>query len=154
MNKIITIKPHHFLDIIKLHGAGLDLFVPDEKMGHDFYKIGNMILDNKNLKMKLTIDKDDICTPCKYCKNNVCIDELTVIKGYTLKDVYNKEIDKRLIKNYKLDINKEYTAKELCSIYYSNPKLIYEIWIEEDDKKTNERVKLFIKGAKKYLSKK
>lgn len=38
MNSIL-IKPHHFIDIIKLYGSGIDRFVPDEKMGHDFYFI-------------------------------------------------------------------------------------------------------------------
>ena len=38
MNSIL-IKPHHFIDIIKLYGSGIDRFVPDEKMGHDFYKV-------------------------------------------------------------------------------------------------------------------
>ena len=34
----IIIKPHHFIDIIKLYGAGIERFIPDEPMGHDFYK--------------------------------------------------------------------------------------------------------------------
>ena len=37
----IIIKPHHFIDIIKLYGAGIERFVPDEPMGHDFYKVAN-----------------------------------------------------------------------------------------------------------------
>ena len=44
MNSIL-IKPHHFIDIIKLYGSGIDRFVPDEKMGHDFYKVANEIID-------------------------------------------------------------------------------------------------------------
>ena len=38
MNSIL-IKPHHFIDIIKLYGSGIDRFVPDEKMGHDFIRL-------------------------------------------------------------------------------------------------------------------
>ena len=50
MNKDkIIIKPHHFLDIIKLHGAGLNTFIPDKKMKHDFYKIGNIKVIKKNI---------------------------------------------------------------------------------------------------------
>ena len=154
MKEIITIKPHHFLDIIKLHGAGLDIFVPDEKMGHDFYRIGNIILENKDVKLHLTIDADDICTPCKYCKDGKCIDKLTTIEGYTEKDTYNKELDKRMIKYYNLDINKEYTAEELCTIYLSNPENIFKVWQEEPDENTNKRHDLFQTGAKKYLIKK
>ena len=49
MNKPITIKPHHFLDIIKLYGNGLEKFVPDKNYGHDFYKVGNIILAKYNI---------------------------------------------------------------------------------------------------------
>lgn len=28
---MIIIKPHHFMDIIKLYGSGIEVFVPDEK---------------------------------------------------------------------------------------------------------------------------
>ena len=101
MNSIL-IKPHHFIDIIKLYGSGIDRFVPDEKMGHDFYKVANEIIDNPYIDLKLTIDGDDICKPCKKYHEQ-CIDPLTHIQGYTSKDVYNKTLDKRIIKLYNLN---------------------------------------------------
>lgn len=45
----ITIKPHHFMDIIKLYGTGIERFVPDQKRGHDFYRIANLIVQNPTL---------------------------------------------------------------------------------------------------------
>ena len=50
MNSIL-IKPHHFIDIIKLYGSGIDRFVPDEKMGHDFYKVANEIIENPSVDL-------------------------------------------------------------------------------------------------------
>ncbi len=150
MDKIV-IKPHHFLDIIKLYGAGLDIFVPDEKMGHDFYRIGNMILNDKNILMSLTTGKDDICTPCKYCRNGKCIDSLSSIKDFDMKDDYNKALDKRIIEFFNLDLNKEYTSYELCNIYLSDASFIFNVWKEEDDDKTDMRYDYFVKGAKKYI---
>ena len=151
MEELIIIKPHHFLDIIKLYGAGMEWFIPDEKMGHDFYRIGNMILKNNKIKMKLTIDCDDICMPCKYYRNNQCIDKLTMIDGYTEKDTYNKILDKRIIDFFQLDLNRIYTAKDLCKIYLSNPAFIYEVWMEENDATTQKRHNFFINGGKKYI---
>ncbi len=52
----ITIKPHHFMDIIKLYGAGIESFVPDEKLGHDFYRIGNLRLS------------PNLCKPPMWCR--------------------------------------------------------------------------------------
>ncbi len=153
MEEKIVIKPHHFLDIIKLYGSGIDVFVPDEKMGHDFYRIGNIILNNKNIMMKLTIDADDICTPCKYCKDSLCMDSLDGIECYTKKDTYNKTLDKRIIEYFSLDLNKDYTPDELCEIYLSDLDFIYKVWQEEDDEKTARRYELFSNGAKKYILK-
>lgn len=53
--KTILIKPHHFMDIIKLYGTGIHNFVPDEKMGHDFYKVANMIIHNPDVPLRLLL---------------------------------------------------------------------------------------------------
>lgn len=47
--KTVIIKPHHFMDIFKLYGTGIEEFVPDQKMGHDFYAIANAIIKNPYL---------------------------------------------------------------------------------------------------------
>ena len=130
MNSIL-IKPHHFIDIIKLYGSGIDRFVPDEKMGHDFYKVANEIIDNPSIDLKLTIDGDDICKPCKKYHEQ-CIDPLTHIKLYNLNDDY-------------------YTAKQLCSIIQNNKEYIFEVWDEEDNEVTKKRYELFLQGAHKFL---
>ena len=130
MNSIL-IKPHHFIDIIKLYGSGIDRFVPDEKMGHDFYKVANEIIDNPSIDLKLTIDGDDICKPCKKYHEQ-CVDPLMHIKLYNLNDEY-------------------YTAKQLCSIIQNNKEYIFEVWDEEDNEVTQKRYELFLQGAHKFL---
>ena len=110
----ILIKPHHFIDIIKLYGSGIDRFVPDEKMGHDFYKVANEIIENPSI------------------------------------DVYNKTLDKRIIKLYNLN-DEYYTAKQLCSIIQNNKEYIFEVWNEEDNEVTQKRYELFLQGAHKFL---
>ena len=146
----IKIKPHHFMDIIKLYGSGLEHFVPDTIMGHNFYKIGNEVLDNHEVLLQLTIDADDICTPCKMCHNHICIDTVSIF-GYEWKNIYNQTLDKRVIKEICLDIHKEYTAKELCQLMLASHNCIYQIWLEEDDTVTKKRHDLFVLGAKKFL---
>ena len=111
---MIKIKPHHFIDIIKLHGVGLEQFVPDLKMGHDFYKIGNEILQSPDIEIQLTLSADDICQPCIKLQNGKCIDPLTHIS----KEDYNLRLDQRIIKAFQLSLNQTYTALELCMTYY------------------------------------
>lgn len=121
----IWIKLHHFMDIIKLYGAGIEVFVPDETMGHDFNKVANEIVNHPHVQLELTIDGDDICKPCKKYQN-VCIDELTQIPGISSKDVYNKLLDTRIIELYQLQKD-TITAFELCERFYQTHGNIWQI---------------------------
>lgn len=148
---MIIIKPHHFMDIIKLYGSGIEVFVPDEKMQHDFYKIANEIIKNPQVKLSLTIDADDICQPCVQCINGICDDGLPKTLGNIKKDDYNKRLDQRLIDYLHLNLKEQYTALSLCRIMYEKKDIIFKVWLEEDDKITQRRFELFQLGAKKYL---
>lgn len=146
----LKIKPHHFMDIIKLYGKGIEKFVPDEKMEHDFYKVANQIIQDKNTLLHLTVDGDDICKPCKSFQQE-CIDPLTSIPGFTKKNAYNQTLDERMISLFHLDVQKTYTAKELCTIYQKNHNLIFNVWKEENNSITQLRHDWFVEGASKYL---
>ncbi|MBB6713394.1 hypothetical protein [Clostridium gasigenes] len=147
----ITIKPHHFMDIIKLYGAGIKIFIPDEKMGHDFYKVANTIITNPTIELRLTIQYDDICKPCKMCADNICIDVVEHIEGYNSKDTYNKIIDTRLIHMLNLDIDKVYSTRELCQVMLENHKSIFDIWRDDSNTMTRRRHDMFVLGANQYL---
>lgn len=139
------------MDIIKLYGSGIEVFVPDEKMQHDFYKIANEIIKNPQVKLSLTIDADDICQPCVQCINGICDDGLPKTLGNIKKDDYNKRLDQRLIDYLRLNLKEQYTALTLCRIMYEKKDIIFKVWLEEDDKITQRRFELFQLGAKKYL---
>ncbi len=47
--KKLLLKPHHFLDIMKLYGAGVNYFTPDLRYGHDFYRVWNKTIDRRIL---------------------------------------------------------------------------------------------------------
>jgi len=151
MQEIITIKPHHFIDIIKLYGAGITVFVPDEIMGHNFYKIGNQILNDKETKLKLTIKEDDICLPCQVFDGKKCTDALSHIPGFTLKNTYNSTLDQRIISILSLDTTTIYTARNLCSLIKEQSSIIFKVWKEEANDITKPRYELFNKGANQYV---
>lgn len=148
----ITIKPHHFMDIIKLYGSGIEVFVPDERMHHDFYKIANLIMENHNILLNLTIDADHICAPCIMYNGHTCTDQLHHIANFDSKDAYNQLLDSRIMEQLELDKNKKYEANHLCAIMLKHHNSIDTIWQEEADEVTRRRKELFIKGAEKYLS--
>lgn len=148
----ITIKPHHFLDVIKLYGSGIEVFVPDEKMGHDFYQIANKIIQNPYLQCQLTITGDDICLPCSYYQHHQCQDIMTHISNLSSKNQYNQLLDQRIMKLYQLT-HQSYQALELCEIFYLHHEWIERIWLEEDEQTVQRRHDFFVKGACLYIKK-
>ncbi|SHK28883.1 hypothetical protein SAMN02745163_03574 [Clostridium cavendishii DSM 21758] len=153
-NKIvnIVIKPHHFLDIIKLYGKGIEQFIPNIEYGHNFYGIANLIIRNKNIIIELTIDKDDICGPCKYIgKNGLCTDKITHINKITSKDEWNKILDTRILSGLNLEQGNKFTAYDFCKLLYLNSEKIFEVWKEETKEAKDKRYEAFCIGAKRYL---
>lgn len=149
---MIIIKPHHFMDIIKLYGAGIECFVPDKAFEHDFYKVANEIANHLDCELMLTIEGDDICRPCNRFDGKVCTDPLVgIVEGYDKKDVYNKAIDERIINQLKLDVNKSYTAKDLLQRIGSDRDIIFHVWKEEAPAFTSKRNDLFRKGFSKLM---
>ena len=147
----MIIKPHHFLDIIKLYGTGINIFVPDQQMKHDFYKVANEIIAHLEAKLYLTKEADDICQPCIKLEKGICIDPLTKYHGFFQKDTYNKTLDQRMLEVFALDETRTYSAKVLCEILYKNAEKIFLVWQEEEADAVQKRYDLFCTGAKKYL---
>lgn len=150
---MITIKPHHLIDIIKLYGAGIEHFVPDEAFQHDFYKVANTILEDIDTPLQFTIIGDDICRPCNRFKNSRCSDPLNSIKGFTAKDTYNQEIDSRLLNLLHLDVNSNYTVRQFIEYLSNHTDIIFQVWLEEDNELSERRNQLLQAGLKKMLMK-
>ena len=149
---MIIIKPHHFLDIIKLYGKGIEHFVPDEAYHHDFYAVANEIVGNPAAKLQLTLGKDRICEPCKYLDaNGICADRITHIPELSSKDAWNKRLDLRIMNYCNASEGSQYTALEFCTLLYSIKDHIFEIWQEESDAAKQNRYDAFCSGAIKYL---
>ncbi len=149
---MILIKPHHFFDIIKLYGSGLDNFVPDLNFKHDFYKVGNIILKNKETILKLTIYDDDICKPCKYIDyKGTCIDKISHIAEINSKDEWNKILDKRIMKIINLSEGHEISSINFCKLLKTFNSLTFDVWIEENLETKIKRDNFFQVGIDKYL---
>lgn len=148
----MVIKPHHFMDIIKLYGAGIEVFVPDPDYGHDFYMAANEIISNHDTFISFTDGADDICGPCRCLgADGICQDSISHIKGITSKDGYNKMLDRRIMTELGLCHDGLYTAGELCRRMGEQSGLVEAVWKEEDEEKMLERKRLFAAGVRKYL---
>ena len=150
---MIVIKPHHFIDIVKLYGSGIENFVPDEEHQHDFYKVANEITRNLNTELKFTVHGDDICKPCNRFNGASCTDPLEKIAGYQEKEVYNRTLDQRIADLLGMNLEEGCTAGQFLEELSRHPKLIVQVWTEEDDAVTTRRNELFWVGCKKLLDK-
>ena len=96
--KVAEIKPHHVVDILKLYGKGIQRFVPDKQYGHDFYKVGNMLLTEPETQIVLTSGLDEICGPCKFNNGKECVDKVALPSETWDKEELNRETDRKLLK--------------------------------------------------------
>jgi len=151
----LSIKPHHFLDIIKLFGSGLDKFVPNVEYGHDFWKVGNEILENPNVQLELTLDNDAICVPCKFSSGLICTGVTLVDSKEISKDEWNKLIDQRLLDIFGLKSGAKLSALELCKRAKEkvNRENIFAVWKEKPVEITEKRANFLMLGIEKYLQK-
>lgn len=160
---LYNIKPHHFLDILKLYGNGLEDFTKDQRYGHDFWKIGNLILNNPETELVITDGGDDICSPCIFYKPDVgkCGDKMPAPydEQYT-KETWNKMIDGALMERLHLENGKSITAialARLCLSAMSTEQDAIEFfdnaWQEENPDLREKRRNLTVKGLLRYVRK-
>ncbi len=149
---MIKIKPHHFLDIIKLYGKGLEVFVPDKKYNHNFYKAANDIIANHQAEITITSGEDDICAPCIFLgRDNKCTDRIFHIAGIDSKNEWNEILDNRIMQYTGIRAGNKYSSEEFCRILFFQKEIIFNVWKEESKPDKGSRYEAFCKGAKKYL---
>lgn len=152
-SETIFIKPHHFLDIIKLHGGGYEKFMPDKNYGHDFWRVGNRILEKPDTLLELTLGLDAVCEPCRFNGGFMCTDMTKVGAGETSKDGFNQKIDQALLKVLGLDEGARLTALEFCRLAKAKltARNIAEIWKDKPVKETKKRIELLFEGIDRYI---
>ena len=147
------IKPHHFIDMIKLYGGGRESFTPDLAYGHSFYLVANEIMRDPNTKLWMTIRGDDVCNHCKYRDaSGFCTDTVSHIEGVVSKDAYNKSLDKRIMDLLDMKEGETFTAYEMCLKLSTDRDIIKKVWVE-DISTVERRQELFWLGLDRYIAK-
>lgn len=121
----IKIKPHHLLDILKLYGNGIEIFVPDENYKHNFYQCANAVVNLEISQIEFTMESDDICYPCKFNSENGCTDKLKLFTHFSKND-YNTQIDRLLLMQLNLQDKRVYDFSDILSYLFHN--LNYKIF--------------------------
>jgi len=144
MPDIIRIKPHHFLDIIKVFGAG-GIFKP-HPYGHAVHMVAEKVLKDSNIVLELVLGADDICQPCIHNKDGICVDITTTPGVMISKESWNRTIDRRLFERLNLEEGTRISASEFCLVTQEHLGNIYDVWREAPPDQTADREKNLMRG--------
>ena len=75
MQSTISIKLHHFVDIITSFGTGNRIFKP-HPYGHAVHIVSEKIDNNQEVYLKIELGIDDICRPCAHNVAGFCDDTI------------------------------------------------------------------------------
>jgi hypothetical protein len=93
---MLLLRPHHLIDIIRNIGQGRP--VEPHPYGHAQHIITRAILDGTEYEIRFTVGADDLCRPCIHLTaEGWCEDILPQLENRVLKQVYNDDLDHRVM---------------------------------------------------------
>jgi len=113
---MISIKPHHFVDILTAFGAARAAPQP-HPYGHAVHSVTKEILANREVDLRMEFGADDICHPCRHNIEGLCDDTIDISfrpQAPTSKREWNLLIDQRWSERLGLRQDDRLTARELC----------------------------------------
>ena len=150
---MITIKPHHFVDIITAFGDGHMKFQP-HPYGHAVHSVAKDVLANRDITLRIEMGADDICLPCRHNIGGCCDDTIDTSfrpQAPESKREYNLLIDRRWCERLGLQQDDELTARELCSRIRDCADDIEDIYSETPSDRTADRQAKLKRGVTKFL---
>ena len=151
--KIISIKPHHFVDIIASFGAGQRIFQP-HPYGHAVHTVSQRILNNCDILLKIELGADDICKPCMHNVSGSCDDTIDISFRPTApssKRDWNLLIDRRWCDRIKVKQGDRLSARELARRIRDHMGDITDIYREIPADRTDERARKLLKGIQFFV---
>ena len=156
MSEIRT-KPHHFLDIVRDFGVGVE-FRPSP-YGHAVHLVAEKVLADRQVMLELVLGIDRFCEPCKNHVDGHCIDTTATTGEVTSKEQWNLTIDTRLLERLGLEEGARIRADDFCRLTRERlypagqveGALIFDIWREAPREKTESRARGLLRGIAHYL---
>ncbi|MBN2451405.1 MAG: hypothetical protein JXR77_13520 [Lentisphaeria bacterium] len=138
---MLTIKPHHFVDILTALGEGRREYAP-HPYGHALHSVAATILANPDVTLQIELGADDICHPCRHNIGNRCDD--TIDTSYrpnapASKQDWNLRIDRRWCQRLALAQGNRLTARQLCQRIRERAGDIADIYREIPEDRTAQR---------------
>ncbi len=150
---MISIKPHHFVDIITALGEGCTSPEP-HPYGHAVHTVTKAILENRDVKLRMDFGADDICRPCCHNIGGLCDDTIDISfrpRAPRSKREYNLLMDQRWSERLGIHQGDMLTARELCSLIRDRSGNINGIYLEMPADMNAERLINLEKGTTEFL---
>lgn len=151
--RMISIKPHHFVDIITGFGDGCTA-PPPHPYGHAVRSVTQRILADHDVVLRMDLGADDICRPCHHNLDGLCDDVIDTSfrpQAPESKREYNLLIDERWLERLGLRQDDQLTARELCLRIRDRAGDITDIYREMHADRTAARYAKLRKGIEKFL---
>jgi hypothetical protein len=144
---MLKLRPHHILDIVR--NIGNERQVVPHEYGHLVHEITNIIQSNSNTECLLVVENDSICGPCRMLtSDNKCIDVLNQLEEPISKQVYNDDLDTRILSLLGIKQNTIITINEYLRVVGNNLNDVIDTCTHPKEDKESRRFGL-INGLKK-----
>lgn len=145
----MQLRPHHILDIISDYGHGIQ-YQP-HPYGHSLHVVTPKLLSNLDLKIKLTLNADDICKGCVHLMSDgKCNDVLAQLKPSPSKQAYNDVLDCRLFDYLDIEVDSVMTLHSYLELVNEKVPGIEKICThpkENEEERLNGLIKGLIKSG-------
>lgn len=152
--KVISIKPHHFVDIITAFGDGCTRFEP-HPYGHAVHRVAAEILADRDAMIRIEFGADDICGPCRHNIDGLCDDTIDTSfrpQAPKSKRQYNLLLDERWAERLGLRPGDQLTAREFCLLLRGRAGDITDIYRENPAERTAQRQTKLQNGLAWFLA--
>lgn len=150
---MISIKPHHFIDILTAFGEG-ETDPQPHPYGHAVHSVTKEVLANRDVSLRMEFGADDICRPCCHNIHGLCDD--TIDAAYLplaprSKREYNLMIDQRWSKRLGIQQDDILTAREFCLRLVERAGDISDLYPETPADRVAARQKNLQLGVARFL---
>lgn len=150
---MISIKPHHFVDIVTALGEGRADPEP-HPYGHAVHTLTRRILADPDVELRMEFGADDICSPCCHNIDGLCDDTIDISfrpQAPKSKREYNLLIDQRWVERLDIEEGDILTARALCRRIRDRAGDITDIYRETPADRTAARQSNLEKGVAEFL---
>jgi hypothetical protein len=150
---MISIKPHHFVDIVTACGEGLATFEP-HPYGHAVHTVAREVLGNLDIVLRIELGADEICLPCRHHLDGSCTDMIDTSfrpAAPASKQAYNLLLDQRWAERLDLRQDDTLTARELCRRIQAQAADISDIYRENPPERVAAKQEKLQQGLSRLL---